>query len=66
MVKRRRTFSGAENHDWDARAQDALDAARKLPHGAARSDAMKRAGQLRVAADMKGLLSTRQDKRQDS
>jgi len=66
MAKRRRSFSGAESHDWDVRAQEALDAARKLPHGAARSEALKKAGQLRLAADMKELLATRPDKPQDA
>jgi hypothetical protein len=66
MVKRPRSFSGAESHDWDARAQEALDAARRLPHGAARSEAMKKAGQMRLAADMKELLTIRPDKPQNA
>jgi len=59
MLKQRRSPSGPDGHDWDARAQEALDAARKLPHGSERSEAMKKAGQLRLAADMKDLLTTR-------
>jgi hypothetical protein len=39
--------------DLDAKARDALEAARQLPHGPARSQAMKEAGRLRVAADSK-------------
>jgi hypothetical protein len=57
-MKRRRRQSGAENHDWDALAQEALDEARKMPHGAARTEALKKAGQLRLAADMRQLLTT--------
>jgi hypothetical protein len=37
----------------DQQAQDALETARQLPHGALRSEAMKKAGKLRVAADQK-------------
>jgi len=56
-MMKQRSPGGPDSHDWDARAQEALDAARKLPHGAARSEAMKRAGELRLAADMKDLSS---------
>jgi hypothetical protein len=37
--------------DLDAQADEALEAARKLPHGAARTEAMKKARQLRLVAD---------------
>jgi hypothetical protein len=30
-----------------------------MPHGAARTEALKKAGQLRLAADMRGLLTTK-------
>ncbi|WP_168202878.1 MULTISPECIES: hypothetical protein [unclassified Tardiphaga] len=43
----------SEYWELDAKAHDALEAARQLPHGPARSKAMKEAGQLRVAADKK-------------
>ena len=43
-------------HDGDARASDALENAKKLPPGAKRIEAIKKAGRLRVAADMKDLL----------
>jgi len=65
-VKRPRSIGGAESHDWDARAQEALDAARKLPHGAARSEALKKAGQLRLAADTRELLTTPPERPQDA
>jgi hypothetical protein len=58
-MTRRPKHRGAENHDWDARAQEVLDEARKMPHGAARTEALKKAGQLRLAADMRGLLTTK-------
>lgn len=48
--------TSGDRHDWDARAEEALVEARKLPHGPERSEALKKAGQLRVAADMMGLL----------
>jgi hypothetical protein len=37
--------------ELDAQAQAALDAARRLPHGPERSEALKEAGQLRLVAD---------------
>jgi hypothetical protein len=40
-----------ERHDWDARAVEALDAARKLPLGPLRSEALRKANLLRIAAD---------------
>jgi hypothetical protein len=45
-----------DRHDWDARASEALINAKKLPPGSKRTDAIKKAGQLRAAADMKDLL----------
>ena len=42
-----------DRHDWDARASEALANAKKLPPGSERNDAIKTAGRLRVAADMK-------------
>ncbi|HWJ19827.1 MAG TPA: hypothetical protein VNR65_13980 [Geobacterales bacterium] len=45
-------MSGRNSHDWDARASDALAEALAMPKGADRSDALKKAGRLRVAADM--------------
>jgi hypothetical protein len=46
-------------HDWDARATEALDAARLLPVGAARNEALKKAGMLRSAADARGVFAPR-------
>jgi hypothetical protein len=45
-------------HDWDARAADALAEAQAMPRGSDRNDALKKAGKLRVAADMKRLLQS--------
>jgi hypothetical protein len=42
--------------DLDAEAQIALDEARKLKPGPERTEAMKRAGILRNAADLRGLF----------
>ena len=39
-----------------ARADEALEDARLLPHGAARTAALKKAGTLRKAADKHGLV----------
>lgn len=46
-----------ESHNWDARADLALAQATLLPAGAERDSAMRRVDQLRVAADMRRLLS---------
>ena len=43
-------------HDWEARAADALAEAQAMPRGSDRNDALKKAGELRVAADIKRLL----------
>jgi hypothetical protein len=45
-----------DSHDWDARASEALANAKNLPPGSKRTDAIKKAGQLRAVADMKDLL----------
>jgi hypothetical protein len=37
--------------DLEAQADEALEAARKLPHGPADSEAMRKARQLRLVAD---------------
>jgi hypothetical protein len=53
------TRSDLDIHDWAARASEALTQAKKLPPGSLRSQAIKKAGQLRVAADMKNLLMSK-------
>jgi hypothetical protein len=54
------TQGNVDRHDWDARASEALENAKKLPPGSKRIEAIKKAGQLRVAADMKDLLMTKE------
>jgi hypothetical protein len=51
------THGNIGRHDWDARASEALAEAKKLPPGSKRTEAIRKAGQLRVAADMKDLLT---------
>ena len=46
-------MSKASIHDCDARAMDALAEAQAMPKGPDRNNALKKAGQLRVAADMR-------------
>lgn len=55
MARHRKDEAAA--HDWDARVDQALAEARKLPNGPERSEAFRKAEQLRQAADMKRLLS---------
>ena len=45
-----------DRHDWAARASEALAQARKLPAGSMRSEAIRKAEQLRFAADMRKWL----------
>lgn len=47
-----------DRHDWQARAEDALEKARKMKPGPERIEAMKKAGQLQVAADLKRALKS--------
>jgi hypothetical protein len=49
-----------DSHDWAARASEALAQAKKLPPGSKRSEAIRKAGQLRVAADIKTLLMAKE------
>ncbi len=50
------TRNDLDRHDWAARAAQALAKAKKLPSGSKRSEAIRKAGQLRLAADMKEWL----------
>jgi hypothetical protein len=43
------------DRDLEAEAEEALEAARALPAGTAKSEAMKKAGLLRKAADAQGI-----------
>ena len=47
------------NRDMHIEALAALEQARAMPHGPARSEALKRAGLLQNAADMNGLTFAR-------
>jgi hypothetical protein len=48
-------------HDWHARADEALEKARRMKPGPARSLALKKAGQLQVAADLNRALKAEKD-----
>jgi hypothetical protein len=52
------TRNDPDSHDWVARASEAQ--AKKLPPGLKRSEAIRKAGQLRVAADMKNWLMAKE------
>jgi hypothetical protein len=43
-------------HDFEVDAEQALAAARDMPPGPERNEALKKAGQLRNAADVYGLI----------
>jgi hypothetical protein len=55
-----RTPDDLDRHDWAAQASEALAQAKKLPPGLKRSKAIRKAGQLRIAADMKNWLMTKE------
>ncbi|MDB5654636.1 MAG: hypothetical protein JWQ94_2249 [Tardiphaga sp.] len=59
---KQRKPSRPDLHDWDARATEALDAARLLPVGPARIEALKKAGVLRSAADARGFFVPKQER----
>ena len=46
------TQPSPDTDDWDSKATEALEAARLMPAGKEKSEAMKRAGLLRKAADI--------------
>ena len=50
------THHDFDSHDWAARASHALAQAKMLPPGSMRSEAIRKAEQLRVAADMRDFL----------
>jgi len=53
------TRSDLDSHDWAARAAEALARAKKLLPGLERSEAIRKAEQLRFAADMKNWLTAK-------
>jgi hypothetical protein len=52
----KRADSSKDAIDWDAKAIEALEAARLMPPGPEKSEALKKAGMLRNAADIRGLF----------
>jgi hypothetical protein len=44
----KQTRDNIDSHDWDARASEALANAKKLPPGSKRTEAIRKAGQLRI------------------
>jgi hypothetical protein len=49
-----------DKSDWLARAAEALEKARMMKPGSERDEAMKKAGQLRSAADVQGYLASKE------
>jgi hypothetical protein len=56
MDKKRIGIEGRPQRDLHMEALAALEQARAMPHGPARSEALKRAGILQNAADMQGVV----------
>ena len=55
----RKELEPVQSRDWDARATKVIEQARNMPMGHQRSDVLKEAGQLRIAAEMHRWLSTK-------
>jgi hypothetical protein len=53
----KRLNNRSDFHDWQGRADEALEVARAMPSGPERIDAFKKAGILRTAADAKAVFS---------
>jgi hypothetical protein len=51
----RRKRNDPDIHDSAIRADEALAEALQMPNGPARNEALKKAGQLRIAVDKKGI-----------
>jgi hypothetical protein len=51
--------SSSDEIDWDAEAIEALEAARKMPPGKEKSEALKKAGTLRNIAHHRGISFAR-------
>jgi hypothetical protein len=56
MVVKQETQVTSDNRSQNARAVDALEQARAMPPGSQRTEALKRAGALRHAADSAGVI----------
>jgi hypothetical protein len=52
----KRSLPSHDVPDWDAKATEALEKARAMPPGQEKTDALKKAGMLRNAADIRGLF----------
>lgn len=48
-----------DSHVWDDRATEVIAEARKMPLGERRSEALREAGRLRIAAEMNRWLATK-------
>jgi hypothetical protein len=56
VSEKQRTHRAPNIQDWDAKATEALEAARLMPAGQEKNDALKKAGILRNAADIHGVF----------
>jgi hypothetical protein len=52
----KRVDPSSDDIDWDAKAIEALERARLMPPGQEKAEALKKAGMLRNAADIRGLF----------
>ncbi|MES2752431.1 MAG: hypothetical protein V4661_13770 [Pseudomonadota bacterium] len=53
---KQQTQSSFDGIQWSAKADDALEEARSMPPGPERTEALKKAGMLRNAADVYGII----------
>ena len=57
-MARRVSGDGGDQRAWSVRATEALANAQAMPTGPERDEALRKAEQLRTAAEMKGYLSS--------
>jgi hypothetical protein len=55
----RKELEPPQSRDWDVRATKSIEQARKVLPGDQRSEALKEAGRLRIAAELSRWLSTK-------
>jgi hypothetical protein len=56
----RSSSDSSQSPDWQARAAEALEKARRMKPGPERNEALKKAGQLQSATDMMGYLKSKE------
>ena len=59
-MKRTHNSGKAEVNDWDQRAANMIVAAHRMPDGEEQVEALRKAKQFKVAAELRGYLASRE------